>query len=567
MCKYPIISGYDIQSELGQGGFGKVYLGKDNVSGGLVAIKFLKNENPDSIKNLINEIQLIDSFDHPNIVKYRTHIKNGESLCFVMDFCDKGNLYQAMAGTSLEQKIQWIITVTKTIAQLHERGVYHNDLKPGNLLISKSGTLKISDFGCANLSWGTRVFLPPEMLIDQYPSQDDPRRDIYALGVTLLELITGNNPFSGLTNEQIFHKHLFGDIIQGDVPQWLQEVILKAIHRIPELRFQNASDFAEAMSAKHVPSVLNRRKLIAGNISQKISKLIAQKKWVKASGLVEEGLENYQDDVSICKAAGSYYLNRNQIDKAQPIFLKALSLNPRIDVQKELGICQLELGNYPQAISLINDHLSRSGLDKEAYNILIRCYYETSRYEYAIQLCDQLLANKNLRFRFLYNNRLICKILLGIKEFAEFENSSNPFIAYNLALLQPQSEFYNDEKGPNLKSKLLFQEVRNESLKDDMNRFWLDNLDRNNQKEVNKAIATIGRTGYQNDIEFGNSKVSRKHAVIINQKNDLWIYDLNSTGIWVDGIRVKKRAPLLYNSKIEFNGFFGRFIYSLDKVV
>ncbi|WP_163377804.1 FHA domain-containing serine/threonine-protein kinase [Cyclobacterium sp. SYSU L10401] len=567
MCKYPIISGYDIQRELGQGGFGKVYLGKDKISGGLVAIKFLKDENPKSLNDLVNEIQLIDSFDHPNIVKYRTHIQNGESLCFVMDYCEKGNLHQAMAGTSLEQKVQWIITGTNTIAQLHERGVYHNDLKPGNLLISKSGTLKISDFGCANLSWGTRVFLPPEMLIDQYPSNDDPRRDIYALGVTLLELATGSNPFSGLTNEQIFQKHLSGDIIKGDVPQWLQEVILNAIHRIPELRFQNASDFVEALSAKHVPTVLNQRRLIGGSISNKINGLIARKKWVKVAGLVAEGLNRYPEDVSICQAAGNYYLNRNQIEKAQQTLLHALSLNPRIDVQKELGICQLELGNFPQAISLLNDHLSRSGLDKEAYSSLIRCYYETDRYEYAIQLCDQLLANRNLRFPFLYNNRLICQILMGVSDFPEFENSNNPFIAYNLALLQPQNEFYNDEKGPNLKSKLLFQEVRHESLKDDMNKFWLDNLDRNNQKEVNKAIATIGRTGYQNDIEFGNTRVSRKHAIIINQKNDLWIYDLSSTGTWVDGSRVKKRAPLLYNSKIEFNGFFGRFIYSLDKVI
>jgi serine/threonine protein kinase len=260
MTGYPKIPGYNIQGELGEGGFGKVYLGKDKVSGGQVAIKFLKDENSVSLNNLINEIQLIDSFDHPNIVKYRTHIRNGESLCFVMDFCEKGNLYQAMHGTSLEQKVQWIITAIKAIDQLHQRGVFHNDLKPANLLINKPGILKISDFGCANLSWGTRIFLPPEMLIDQYPSKDDPRRDIYALGLTLLELIGGNNPFSRLSNEQIFQKHLTGDIIQVDVPQWLQEVILKAIHRIPELRFQNASDFAEALSAKHAPSVQNKRK-------------------------------------------------------------------------------------------------------------------------------------------------------------------------------------------------------------------------------------------------------------------------------------------------------------------
>lgn len=98
----PNISGYNIQGELGEGGFGKVYLGKDKVSGGQVAIKFLKNENPKSIIDLIKEIQLIDSFDHPNIVKYRTHIQNEESLCFVMDYCEKGNLYQAVKGASLE---------------------------------------------------------------------------------------------------------------------------------------------------------------------------------------------------------------------------------------------------------------------------------------------------------------------------------------------------------------------------------------------------------------------------------------------------------------------------------
>ncbi len=567
MPKFPTIPGYNIQEDLGEGGFGKVYLGKDKISGGQVAIKFLKNENPNTINDLIKEIQIIDSFDHPNIVKYRTHIQNGESLCFVMDFCDKGNLYQAVRGAGLEQKVQWIITSTRAIAQLHDRGVYHNDLKPGNLLINKSGILKISDFGCANLSWGTRMYLPPEMLIDQYPSHDDPRRDIYALGVTLLELVTGSNPFSGLSNEQIFQKHMSGEIIQGDLPQWLQEVILKAIHRIPELRFQNASDLAEALAAKHVPSVLNQRKLIAGNISRKINTFITKKKWVKASGLVEEGLHNYPEDVSICQAAGNYYLNRNQIEKAQKTFLKALSLNPRIDVQKELGICQLELGNYPQSISLLNDHLSRSGLDKAAYNSLIRCYFETNRYEYAIQLCDQLLVNKDLRLPYVYNNRLICQIMTGQRDFPELMNSSNPFIVYNLSLLEPQAEFYHEQKGPSLKSKLLFQEVRFANLNDHQNSCWLMSMDQKLQEEINKGMFTLGRSGYSNDYNFGETNVSRKHAVIINQKNDIWIYDLDSTGVWIDDIRVNKKAPLLYNSKLNFNGFSVRFLTSLDKVV
>jgi len=567
MSNFPSIPGYDIQETLGEGGFGKVYLGKDKVSGGQVAIKFLKNENPNTINDLINEIQLIDSFDHPNIIKYRTHIRNGESLCFVMDFCNKGNLYQAARSASLEQKVQWIITATRAIAQLHERGVYHNDLKPGNLLINQSGTLKISDFGCANLSWGTRVYLPPEMLIDQYPSHDDPRRDIYSLGVTLHELVTGNNPFFGLSNEQIFQKHLSGEIIQGDLPQWLEEVILKAIHRVPELRFQSASDFAEALAAKHVPSVLNPRKLIAGNISEKIIYYITKKKWVKASALVEEGLNNYPEDVSICKAAGSYFLNRNQIERAQRTFLKALSLNSRIDVQKELGICQLELGNYPQAISLLNDHLSRSGLDMDAYNSLIRCYFETNRYEYAIQLCDQLLASKDLRLPYVYNNRLICQIMIGERGFPKLSKNVNPFITYNLSLLQPQNEFYDKQKGPFLKSKLLFQEARFANLHDDQNSCWLTSMDQKLQREITKGIFTLGRTGYSNDYNFGESNVSRKHAVIINQRNDVWIYDLHSTGVWIDDVRIHKKAPLLYNSRLDFNGFMVRFLSALDKVV
>ena len=95
---------------------------------------------------------------------------------------------------------------------------------------------------------------------------------------------------------------------------------------------------------------------------------------------------NYPDNVSVLQSFGKYYLLLQKIDKAKVFFEKALRLNPRLDVQKDLGWINLENKNYSIAISLLSDHLHRHPSDLEAYNLLLQCYYETNRYEAGIEL-------------------------------------------------------------------------------------------------------------------------------------------------------------------------------------
>ncbi len=570
----PNLPDYEIIKYIGVGGFGRVWLAQENISKRRVAIKALKSESSEDQKEIIEEIELLAKFEHSNIVTYHHPIVQGDIIYFVMEYCAKGNLYENAEESSKELIISWIISSLHALESVHKEGIYHNDLKPANLLLSSNGLVKISDFGCANLFRGTTAFMPPEFLSGEFYSNKDPRRDIYSLGVTLLELLTGANPFYDLSREEIIQKHISGDIPMPGVPIWLQEVILKAIHRVPELRFQTAVDFAEALEAKHVPSVLSKKKLIAGLLSERISKLIKQKKWVKAQTLIEEGLRTYPQDVSILRASGLYYLDRQRISLALHCFQKALKFNPRIDVQKQLGLCQLESGHYPQAISLLNDHLSRSGLDLEAYNSLIRCYYETNRYEYAIQLADELLSSKQLKADCLINNRMICNIMMDEQDFLELSRSRNPFVQYHLGLLNEHEISFVKNGTPSLKSKLLFQDFRFNNLRDNSNSFWIRNkIGPNTQDlsapiEIHKAIYRIGRTDYGNDMEFPTNMVSRRHAVIINQKNDVWLYDLASTGSMLNGFKVTRISPLIDRSTIEINkGFKMIFENDLEKLL
>ncbi|SNT28686.1 pentatricopeptide repeat domain-containing protein (PPR motif) [Ekhidna lutea] len=563
MAQLPNLPGYATISKLGGGGFGNVYLAKENVSGRLVAIKSLKNDDPDVQQELIDEIQLIAKLDQPNVVNYYHPIIHDNKIHFVMEYCERGDLYKGK-GTQ-QEIIRWITDCSYALSKLHDEGVFHNDLKPGNILISNNGIAKISDFGCANLYRGTIAFMPPEFLAGEFTTLQDPRRDVYALGLTLLELLCGTNPFYDLEREQIIEKHLAGDIWMADTPEWLQEVILKSMHRIPELRFQSTLEFAEALEAKSIPSILNKRKLLAGALAKKIDNLSRQKKWAKARSVVDAGLIEYADDVSVLRASGAFFLKRNDLANAYSTLSKAVKINPRVDIQKELGLCQLELGNHTKAISLINDHLSRSGLDLEAYNALIRCYYETGRYEYAIDLANELLSTKSMKLDCLVNNKMICEIMREKCSFDHLLRSPNPFIQYHLKLISEDKETFSRNGKPSLKSKLLFQEYRFDRLRDGANSFWISKSAESTTghlSEISKAIYRIGRLDYENDLEFPTNKVSRRHAVIINQRNDVWLYDLGSTGTQLNRKQISK-SPIMDRSSITINKDFS-FSYISD---
>ena len=144
-------SRYEYIKDLGEGGFGKVFLAKEKVSNRLVAIKQLKNTDKLKQEDIIHEIEIVSKFENPNIVAYYHHFWQDEQLFLVMEYCSGGSLRDKMKGDNLvaTEIFKWIKILAECLRIVHKKGIIHHDIKPDNILFSVNGTIKISDFGIA----------------------------------------------------------------------------------------------------------------------------------------------------------------------------------------------------------------------------------------------------------------------------------------------------------------------------------------------------------------------------------------------------------------------------------
>jgi serine/threonine protein kinase len=546
---------YHFIKDLGSGGFGKVFLAKEENSNRLVAIKQLINLDKARQESLIREMKVISHFNHPNIVTYFHHFIQDEIPYFVMEFCPGGSLSGKISKTKhidSSKALDWVSTLALTLQTIHDKGIVHHDIKPGNILFKTvDDIIKLSDFGVANTGIGTRSYMCPEALMWNEFSKKDPRADIYALGVTLLELLIGFNPFANLTVEQIIELHDRADFSISNLPSWQQEIVLKAINKIPELRFQTMKELAEAINAKHVPIVFNKDVFKAGDVAAKSEYLLKTKKWSKAFSLLRYADKQLLPSVSIIRLLGKYYLLQQKIEYAKHYFERALQLNPRLDVQKELGWINLELKKYPTAISLLSDHLHRNPSDYEAYNLLIQCFYETNRYESAMDLSKTLLDSEGRNLCFANNYYISCLMhnlgqTFSPESVMKVDRIPNHFLDYNFSVILENKSSHDFAKKPTLKSKLLFMDYRFNTFTGNTLYFTDSNIPNGIPEHSNEAIIKIGRAyAGQNDIEIScESSVSRRHCLIINCKDDVWIYDLASTGTYVDEQKLTEKMPL-----------------------
>ncbi len=435
---------YSYVKELGAGGFGKVFLAKERVSNRFVAIKQLLNTNKLEQEDIIHEIEIVSKFENQNIVTYYHHFWEDDKLFLVMEYCSGGSLRDKMDSCkiSTSDALSWIQTLTTCLRTVHKKGIIHHDIKPDNIVFTQNGTIKIADFGVANKDKGTRAYMSPEAFQWDIDSTKDPRIDIYALGVTMMELLSNQNPFANLSREEIIEKHQSADFPIQQLPNWQQEIILKAINKTPELRFQFMIEFEEALKAKSVPIIFNKGNLKAAELIALADKALKTNKWRNALNFLELAHKQYDNNVAVLLALGKYNLRIQKIDTAKIFYEKALKLNPRLDVQKDLGWINLEAKKYPIAIGLLSDHLHRNPADYEAYNLLIRCYYETDRYETAMEL-SKMIMEANPSLPCFANNYFIAFVLnsngKSIPAKSKYEQDNNPFIEYNLSVITEQS--------------------------------------------------------------------------------------------------------------------------------
>ena len=260
------IGKYRILSELGRGAMGVVYLGEDPLIGRRVAVKTIRFDNikeQDEIENaqkrFMREAVSAGNLSHPNIVTIY-EVGEDEGLTFIAMVHFEGERLedQLAAGMcySPEEAIALMTQLADALDYAHSQGVIHRDIKPGNILIDTLGRPHIVDFGIArvqastmtqtNTVMGTPYYMSPEQVAGR---KVDSRADVFALGVVLYEILTGEKPFSGETLTTVLYK-IFNErplptrSIRADLPEGLDYVISRALAKSPEDRYGNCLELA-----------------------------------------------------------------------------------------------------------------------------------------------------------------------------------------------------------------------------------------------------------------------------------------------------------------------------------
>jgi serine/threonine-protein kinase len=259
------VGDYEIIQALGAGGMGQVYKVRNVISDRVEAMKILLPDlagNLELAERFMREIKVQASLDHPNIAALHTAQRVGNQLVMVMEFVE-GQTIESLLRTGplpLNQAISYTQQVLSALAYAHARGIVHRDIKPPNIMLTSNGTVKLMDFGIAKLSAdpkltqtghtvGSLYYMSPEQING---AALDPRSDLYSLGVTLYEMVTGRRPFQGDSDYSIMSAHLLSKPVppvQLDprVPDALNEIILMSIAKDPGQRFQTADAFRAAL--------------------------------------------------------------------------------------------------------------------------------------------------------------------------------------------------------------------------------------------------------------------------------------------------------------------------------
>jgi serine/threonine-protein kinase len=283
------IGDYEIVELLGAGGMGQVYKVRHVISERIEAMKIvLPNSGGDEepAQRFLREIKVQARLDHPNIARLHTAQMVGNQLVLVMEYVEGSSLEKLLnQGTlRLQQSVNYIGQVLDGLAYAHSLGVIHRDIKPGNIMRTSAGMVKLTDFGIARVKGDQRLtqagcgvgslyYVSPEQMSGSDP---DPRSDLYSLGITLYEMVTGRRPFTG-TDQSVQAAHLHQtpyapiDIVPG-IPADLNDIILRAIEKNPAARFQNAEEFHTALqktfyTPPYQPSSRRRLYMAAGSVA------------------------------------------------------------------------------------------------------------------------------------------------------------------------------------------------------------------------------------------------------------------------------------------------------------
>lgn len=264
------IGKYDILSQLGEGASSVVYLAEDTFNDRKVAVKVAKTdaemgeEEAKRFERLfLNEASLAGKLNHPNIVGVYDAVVEGDQRYIVMEYVPGGSLKKYCSETNLlplRQAVLVIFKMCRAMDYAFQNGVIHRDIKPANILLSERDDIKISDFGTAKISHATHTqidgflgspaYMSPEQINEELPSV---QTDIYSLGVVMYELLTGKLPFRAENAVAMINRILNEDpvpiqTLRPDLPGKLVEIVARAMHKDPKVRYANWFDMASELA-------------------------------------------------------------------------------------------------------------------------------------------------------------------------------------------------------------------------------------------------------------------------------------------------------------------------------
>ena len=331
---------YEILEQIGSGGMSVVYKAKCHKLNRLVAIKVLKEEfcnDSTFVSKFKMEAQSAAGLSHPNIVSVYDVIDEGKLHYIVMELIEGITLksyIQKKGRLEIKESIGIAIQVAQGIAAAHEQHIIHRDIKPQNMIISKDGKVKVADFGIARAvsaqtmtssAMGSVHYISPEQARGGF---SDERSDIYSLGVTMYEMVTGRLPFEGDNTVSIALAHLENAVIppsvyNPEIPVSLERIILTCMEKKPERRYHSAEEVitdlraalirpaAEADSSQPTPE----ERALNGETVQISSEQLAQiKHFHRVERMEPEPRENYGREA---RAAWETYQEEQQQESPQ----------------------------------------------------------------------------------------------------------------------------------------------------------------------------------------------------------------------------------------------------------
>ena len=258
---------YRLQAQQGSGGMAVIYRAEDLALGRTVAVKILRpslTNDPEFLKRFRQEARNVANLSHPNIVTVHDVGQDGNTHYMVMEYVDGEDLkklIRASAPFTIDRALSIAIKICAGVGYAHRANLVHADVKPQNVLVTKDDVVKVTDFGIAQalsltqpqerqrVVWGSPHYFAPEQAQGEPPS---PASDVYAIGIVLFEMLTGQLPFVGTDQQELAMAHIReappnASDLNPNIPAPLDRILQKVLSKEPTARYRTADQFGRIL--------------------------------------------------------------------------------------------------------------------------------------------------------------------------------------------------------------------------------------------------------------------------------------------------------------------------------